>query len=285
MVTGLAHLPVQALIGHGFLRIRQHGCSIQKESSLVNKVNSPRIDSRAPQVDGSPLFNKLLLGLPNHESRAIFPHLEFERLRLSDLLNEIGQPIKYAYFMNSGLASILTVMADGKSVEVGLTGKEGFVGIPLLAGFSSSPTRVIIQIEGSAFRMRAARLIELLRTCPKFERRLQQFSQVVTLQASQVAACNRLHEVDERLARWLLMSQDRIGSKLVPLTQEFLAHMLGTRRSSVTVAAGVLQKAGLITYARGRVSIVNREGLEDATCECYRALVDTASRWDKELAK
>jgi CRP-like cAMP-binding protein len=187
--------------------------------------------------------------------------------------------------MNSGLASILTVMADGKSVEVGLTGKEGFVGIPLLAGFSSSPTRVIIQIEGSAFRMRAARLIELLRTCPKFERRLQQFSQVVTLQASQVAACNRLHEVDERLARWLLMSQDRIGSKLVPLTQEFLAHMLGTRRSSVTVAAGVLQKAGLITYARGRVSIVNREGLEDATCECYRALVDTASRWDKELAK
>ncbi len=285
MVAGLAHLPVYALNGHGFLRIRQHGCSVQKESSLVNKINSPRIDSRAPQVDGSPLFNKLLLGLPNQESRAIFPHLEFERLRISDLLNEIGQPIKYAYFMNSGLASILTVMADGKSVEVGLAGKEGFVGIPLLAGFASSPTRVIIQIEGSAFRMRATRLIDLLRTCPKFERRLQQFSQIVTLQATQVAACNRLHEVDERLARWLLMSQDRIGSPLVPLTQEFLAHMLGTRRSSVTVAAGTLQKAGLITYARGHVNIVNRDGLEDAACECYRTLVETTSRWDKELLR
>jgi CRP-like cAMP-binding protein len=211
--------------------------------------------------------------------------LEFERLRISDLLNEIGQPIKYAYFMNSGLASILTVMADGKSVEVGLAGKEGFVGIPLLAGFASSPTRVIIQIEGSAFRMRATRLIDLLRTCPKFERRLQQFSQIVTLQATQVAACNRLHEVDERLARWLLMSQDRIGSPLVPLTQEFLAHMLGTRRSSVTVAAGTLQKAGLITYARGHVNIVNRDGLEDAACECYRTLVETTSRWDKELLR
>jgi CRP-like cAMP-binding protein len=243
------------------------------------------VESRAPQVDGSPLFNRLLLGLPNQESRAIFPHLEFERLRLSDLLNEIGAPIRYAYFMNSGLASILTVMADGKSVEVGLAGKEGFVGIPLLAGFSSSPTRVIVQIEGSAFRMRAAMLIDLLRTCPKFERRLQQFSQVVSLQATQVAACNRLHEVDERLARWLLMSQDRIGSPLVPLTQEFLAHMLGTRRSSVTVAAGTLQKAGLITYVRGHVNIVNRDGLEDASCECYRALIETASRWDKELTK
>jgi CRP-like cAMP-binding protein len=252
---------------------------------LVNKSSSPRIDARAPQVDGSPLFNKLLLGLPSQESHAIFPQLEFERLRISDLLNETGQPIKYVYFMNSGLASILTVMADGKSVEVGLAGKEGFVGIPLLAGFSSSPTRVIVQIEGSAFRMRATLALDLLRTCPKLERRLLQYSQIVNLQATQVAACNRLHEVDERLARWLLMSQDRIGSQVVPLTQEFLAHMLGTRRSSVTVAAGTLQKAGLITYVRGSVNIVNRDGLEDAACECYCALVETASRWDKELSK
>ena len=249
---------------------------------MVLKINTPRVGPSTPEVDGSPLFNTLLLDLPNQESQLIFPHLEFERLRLSDLLNEIRQTIKFVYFMNSGLASILTVMVDGKSVEVGLVGKEGFVGTPLLAGFTSSPTRIIIQIEGSAFRLRASLLADLLRTCPEFERRLQQFSQIVTLQASQVAACNRLHEVHERLARWLLMSQDRIGSALVPLTQEFLAHMLGTRRSSVTVAASTLQKAGLITYARGQVNIVDRRGLENASCECYRALVETASRWEQE---
>jgi CRP-like cAMP-binding protein len=147
--------------------------------------------------------------------------------------------------MNSGLASVLNVMEDGKSVEVGLTGKEGFVGLPLVVGFASSPSRVIIQIEGSAYRISASALVELLRKCPTLEKRLLRYSQVLAAQASHVAACNRLHEVDERLARWLLMSQDRIGSDEVSLTQEFLAHMLGTRRSSVTVAASILQTAGL----------------------------------------
>jgi CRP-like cAMP-binding protein len=245
--------------------------------SLVKSAHSPH-----PHVDGAPLQNTILLSLPDKERAAIYPRLVFMPLRTHDVLNETGEPIKHVYFMNSGLASVLNVMQDGKSVEVGLTGKEGFIGLPLLVGFRSSPSRVIIQIEGSGFRMSTANLLALLPACRTLENRLHRYSQVLATQASQVAACNRLHEVEERLARWLLMSQDRIDSDLVPLTQEFLAHMLGTRRSSVTVAASILQKAGLIKYTRGHVNILNRKELEGATCECYAALVQQAAKWDAE---
>lgn len=122
-------------------------------------------------------------------------------------------------------------------------------------------------------------LMGLLRQCPKLERRLQQFSQALGMQATQIAACNRLHEVDERLARWLLMSADRVGSNSVPLTQEFLAQMLGTRRASVTVAAGILQRAGLITHTRGDVEIIDRRGLEEASCECYGIMQHQIKEW------
>src|SRR4029077_10756176 len=144
---------------------------------------------------------------------------------------------------------------DGKSVEVGLVGKEGFVGVPLVAGFRTSPTRAVAQIEASAFRVDGEALMVILRQCPHLERRLQQFSQIMSMQVTQIAACNRLHEVTERLARWLLMSSDRIESTSVPLTQDLLAQMLGTRRSSVTVAAGMLQRTGLISHTRGSVKI------------------------------
>ena len=224
--------------------------------------NRPKSDGHGPPtIDGSPVNNELLLNLPAKECAAIFSKLAFLPNRTHDVLHEAGEPILFAYFINSGLASVLSVLADGKSVEVGLTGKEGFVGLPLIVGLKSSPTRVVIQIEGSAFRISAAVLIQLLGQCSTLEKRLQRYVQLLAMQATQVAACNRVHEVDERLARWLLMSQDRIGSSSVPLTQEFLAHMLGTRRSSVTVAAGVLQKAGLITYKRGHVKIEDRAGL------------------------
>jgi CRP-like cAMP-binding protein len=233
-------------------------------------------------VDGNKLENHLLLNLPDKERQLIYSQLVFLPLRTHDVLNEAGAPIRHVYFMNSGLASVLNVMADGKSVEVGLTGKEGFVGLPLVVGFASSGSRVIVQIEGSAFRLNASTLLEILRKCRTLETRLHQYSQQLAAQSAQVAACNRLHGVDERMARWLLMSQDRIGSELVPLTQEFLAHMLGTRRSSVTVAASILQSAGLIDYTRGQLSIVDRKGLEEASCECYGALVQQAARWNAE---
>ncbi|MGA8273563.1 MAG: Crp/Fnr family transcriptional regulator [Candidatus Sulfotelmatobacter sp.] len=249
---------------------------------MIKSVRGIRPNSGGTEVDGNKLENDLLLNLPDKECQLIYSQLVFMPLRTHDVLNEAGAPIRHVYFMNSGLASVLNVMADGKSVEVGLTGKEGFVGLPLIVGFASSGSRVIVQIEGSAFRMSASTLIEVLRKCRVLEIRLHRYSQQLAAQSAQVAACNRLHGVDERMARWLLMSQDRISSDLVPLTQEFLAHMLGTRRSSVTVAASILQRAGLIDYTRGQLSIVNRKGLEEASCECYRALVQQASRWNEE---
>jgi CRP-like cAMP-binding protein len=233
-------------------------------------------------VNGRQVHNKILLALPEQERAAIFSKLEFVALPTSKVLNEVGEPIKFAYFLNEGLASILSITTDGKSVEVGLSGREGFVGIPLTAGFNSSPTRVIMQVAGSGFRLGAKELVAALSQCPKLATSLQRFVQEVALQASQVAACNRLHEVDERLARWLLMSQERLGGDLIPLTQEFLAHMLGTRRASVTVAAGMLQKAGLITYTRGAVRIKSQTRLEDAACECYGILTQQIKKWRAE---
>ncbi|MHB8616523.1 MAG: Crp/Fnr family transcriptional regulator [Candidatus Acidiferrales bacterium] len=229
--------------------------------------------------------NKILLGLPAEDRSIIFSKLTFVALPTPTVLNEAGERIKFAFFINDGLASVLRVMSDGRSVEVGLCGKEGFVGLPLTAGFSSSPTRTIMQVAGSAFRVSAKDLLAALRESPTLVTSLQRFSQELALQSEQVATCNRLHEVDERLTRWLLMSQDRLGGSQVPLTQNFLAYMLGTRRASVTVAAGILQKAGLISYWRGRVKIESRVGLEDAACECYDALTQQTERWRQEASK
>jgi len=232
--------------------------------------------------DGNHIYNEILLGLPLRELELVLPALEFVRLRTHHVLHEPGDTLKSAYFCNSGLISILSVFPDGKSVEVGLVGKEGFIGVPLVAGFRSAPTRAIAQIEASAFRVDSEKLIELLRECLQLERRLQQFSQIMAMQVTQIAACNRLHEVDERLARWLLMSADRIGSNSVPLTQEFLAQMLGTRRSSVSVASGILQKAGLITHSRGDVKIIARRKLEEASCVCYELMQSQVKEWRSE---
>ncbi len=232
--------------------------------------------------NGRQIHNKILLALPKGECDAIFAKLEFVSLPVRTVLNGTGLPIKFAYFINGGLASVLTTVNGGKSVEVGLCGKEGFVGLPLAAGFTSSPTRILMQVAGSGFQVSAKDFAVALRECPSLRIALQRSTLELALQSSQVAACNRLHEVDERLARWLLMSQDRLGGDIVPLTQEFLAHMLGTRRASVTVAAGILQKADLITYGRGSVKIKNRAKLEDAACECYEVMTEQVKKWHAE---
>ncbi len=254
---------------------------------MTNKTRLPSKAASSPPMvdgDGNQIHNQILLGLPSNELELVLPELEFVRLRIHHVLHEPGDTLKSGWFVNSGMISILSVFPDGKSVEVGLVGKEGFIGVPLVAGFRSAPTRAIAQIEASAFRIDSDKLARFLVECPKLERRLQQFSQILAMVVTQVAACNRLHEVDERLARWLLMCADRIGSNEVPLTQEFLGQMLGTRRSSVTVAAGVLQKAGMITYSRGDVQIVDRRKLEEASCECYRIMVRQLNDWQGEEA-
>lgn len=252
---------------------------------------SPKLPRRITAIpagsDGNRnnIQNLILLGLPADELSAVFKKLEFVELPTHSVLHDAGEPVTHAFFINSGLASVLNVMSDGKSVEVGLAGKEGFIGLPLVVGLSTSPTQVIMQVAGSAHQMTAADFKEVLLHSPAMEKSLNRYAQSLGMQAIHVAACNRLHEVDERLARWLLMSQDRLGGDIVPLTQEFLAHMLGTRRASVTVAAGILQKAGLITYNRGSVRIDNRSGLEDAACECYASIREQSERWEKELGR
>ena len=241
--------------------------------------------SRKPQpqsLDGKTANNSILLALPPEEQKAVFAKLKPVRLPTHTVLNELDEPIEFCYFVTKGLASVLNVMSDGKSVEVGLCGFEGFVGLPLIVGFKTSPTRTIMQVEGSGFQISARELKKLLPRCPQLEKALNRYAQEMTLQVTQVAACNRLHEVEERLARWLLMSEDRVGAPFFTLTQEFLAHMLGTRRASVTVAAGILQKAGLISYQRGQVTITDRERLEEAVCECYDQLNQHLQSWRDE---
>jgi CRP-like cAMP-binding protein len=252
---------------------------------MANKSAVSRISPSQPTIsgmDGQSMLNEILLGLPRSECVVLFPYLKYVPVPTHHVLHEAGQTITHAYFLNSGLASVLNVMKDGRSVEVGLAGKEGFVGLPLVVGLSTSPTRVVAQVAGSAFRISAFDLKQVLRQCPKLLQELNRFSQRMTMQATQVAACNRHHEVEGRLARLLLMSQDRLGGNLVPLTQEFLAYMLGTRRASVTVAAGILQKEGLISYTRGVVNVVNRAELEVASCECYQSMVVQSGNWQKE---
>lgn len=234
--------------------------------------------------DGNQIHNQILLDLPQEERELLFPKLELVRLKTHQLLHEAGDTIKSAFFVNSGLVSILSIFPDGKGVEVGLVGKEGFVGLPLVVGFRTAPTRAITQIEGSAFRVDGEALVELLKKCPTLETQLQRFSQIMTMQVTQIAACNRLHEVNERLARWLLMSADRVGSSSLALTHELLSQMLGTRRSSVTVAAGIFQKAGIITHTRGDVKIIDRAKLEDTACECYQIMVRQIREWRNEAA-
>jgi CRP-like cAMP-binding protein len=167
-------------------------------------------------------------------------------------------------------------------VEVGIIGKEGFVGLPLGAGFRTANTRSIVQIEGSAFRIGAEVFTGILQESRVLDRSLQQYSHTLAMEISQLVACNRLHQVQERLARWLLLSSDRIDSSHIPLTQESLAIVLGTRRSSVTVAAGMLEGAGLILNTRGSIEILDRKRLESAACECYRTMTAQSAKWKSE---
>jgi CRP-like cAMP-binding protein len=247
-----------------------------KKTIASVSANSPTDDGR------NAISNKILLSLSTTELSRVFPKLELVRLKLHQIVHEAGEIIKSGYFVNSGLLSVLSVQPDGKSVEVGLIGKEGFVGLPLIVGYRTSPTRVVTQGDGVAYRCDAEALSVLVPLCPELVRQLHRFGQRMAMQTTQIAACNRLHDVEERLARWILMSQDRMQSNSLPLTQEFLAQMLGTRRSSVTVSAGILQKAGLISYTRGNVTILNRPKLEDAACDCYGTVQRQLKEWETE---
>ena len=225
-------------------------------------------DSRLARAE----VNHILQALPAKEYALLVPQLQPVPLVQNQVLFEVDAAIAGGYFVNTGLISCLTVMRNGDSVEVGLFGHEGFAGLPILLNTAHSSARITVQIPGEASRINADALHKLLPELPMLERLLYRFTYLQALQAQQIAACNRLHEVDERLARRLLMTQDRVHLEILPLTHDLLAAILGTRRSSVTVAAGILQKAGIIDSRRGKVHILDRQKLEEVACECYPAV-------------
>ena len=220
-------------------------------------------------LNGRRVENDILLAIPEQEYKALRPHLEFIELQMHQVLQDPGEKIEFGFFLNSGLVSLLVVTRDARSVEVGVVGKEGFLGVPLAAGLRESSQRAIIQAPAGAFRVKSEVLENLLSSSPRLQYWLNRFVLLQGLQAAQLAACNRLHGIEQRLARWLLMSQDRVGSDSLPITHDLLSQMLGSGRPSVTVAAGALQRAGIIEYTRGVVRILNRKALENAACECY----------------
>jgi CRP-like cAMP-binding protein len=191
-------------------------------------------------------------------------------LPLRTTLYEAERPLAYAYFMTSGIASVVTSMADGGTAEVGLIGSEGFVGSIHLLGPAPVYTNCFIQLEATALRIPFPKLQKAFQSSEEIRDRVLEFVQTQALSLGQLAGCHRLHEAEERLARWLLMAQDRVQSDDLNFTQEFLAMMLGARRTTVTMVAGALQRSGLIEYRRGRVKILDRESLEAAACDCYK---------------
>jgi len=217
-----------------------------------------------------PYRNRVLAALPKPEIERLQPHLSPVTLKLHAPL--LDGRTDYAYFLEDGLASVVLPMQDGSTVEVGVIGKDGVVGLPILLGADRMPGKTFIQVEGSGFRIKAERLKEEFERSGELRRHLQKYLLANLLQSAQNAACNRLHTIAERLSRWLLTCHDRVQSDRMPLTHEFLAQMLGAPRTTVTLAAGMLQQAGLIDYSRGHVTIKNRSGLEEAACECYRVV-------------
>ncbi|MDP8964140.1 MAG: Crp/Fnr family transcriptional regulator [Cyanobacteriota bacterium] len=230
------------------------------------------------QSSRNPVANQLLAAIPRGEYERLLPHLEFVCLPIKQVLHEANEPIEYAYFPLTVVASVLTLMSDGEAIEAATVGKEAMVGVPLLLGTQSIPNQVVAQIPGEALRMKADVFIrEVYWGCP-LHTLLLRYTQTLMNQFAQTAACNRLHSVEERCCRWLLMTHDRVESDEFLLTQEFLSIMLGVRRASVSVVAAMLQQAGFIRYHRGRMTILNREGLESASCECYQALKQECDR-------
>ena len=234
--------------------------------------STPLLPGSRSDAAGGAVNNRILLALPDEEYQQLRPILESVELPQYDILHDVRQKIDFAYFLNRGMCSVVALNGDGRSVEVGMVGKEGVVGLELTAGLGRAAFRAIMQVSGNGLRVRAEVFQEVLANAPALRSELSRFSLIHGLYLGQIAACNRLHEITQRLARWVLMCQDRVDSPTLALTHEFLGQMLGTGRPSVTLAAGALEDAGLIENLRGTVRIVNRKALEEAACECYSVI-------------
>jgi CRP-like cAMP-binding protein len=231
----------------------------------------------APAIRPPPA-NRLLAALPAKEYQRLLPELEAVNLKFAQIIYEPGDTIRHVYFPSNSIVSLLAAEDHHASLEVGMVGNEGMTGISVFMGVNTSRTLALVQGAGSAFRMKAAVLRREAGHVGDFHRLLHRFTHSLLTQMSLSAACNRYHTLDARLARWLLMSQDRIGSDQFRLTQEFMSNMLGVRREGVNKVAGKLQRDKLISYSRGHIEILNRTGLEKSSCACYRIIREDSDR-------
>ncbi len=227
----------------------------------------------------SPFNNHLLAAVPREEYARLAPHLEMVRLPAGSVLCEAGGGIRHVYFLKGGMSSLLSLTEDGHSVEVGMIGNEGVVGLPAILGINAAPYRVVMQLPANALRIRAEVLRQEFDRGGRLQKLLMHYMHTLLTQISQSAACNRYHTMKARLCRWLLVSRDRAHTDTLQLTQEFLSQMIGGPRSRVTLIARDLQKAGLIRYSRGKITILNRRGLEAKSCECYRIVREQISHF------
>ena len=221
---------------------------------------------------GASLRNKILSTIPDAEYRVLRAHLEPIPFRRHAILHEPTQKLQFAYFPNAGLISLLVATEDGKTVEVGMVGNEGVAGVSAIVGMTIYTLRQLVQITGDGLAIRISALQRCLHSAPQLQMALNRYAVVQGMQIAQTAACNRLHDAGQRLARWLLMAADRVDSSSLPITHDFLATMLGTDRPSISLAAQTLQENKIIKYRRGAIEILNRKTLERSACECYKVI-------------
>jgi CRP-like cAMP-binding protein len=251
----------------------------QKDYFMEGKRFQALQSGERTNTQGKPVSSLILLSISDSDYASLRPHLEYVSLPNHLVLHEAGGKLEFAYFPNRGLISLVVVMKDGKTAEAGIVGNEGFTGTLAAVGLRRSPLHTVVQITGDGFRVEVGALQNTLESAPHLQLMLSRYTVIRGMQVAQTAACNRLHDIGQRLARWLLMTQDRVDSGSLPITHDFLATMLGTDRPSVSLAAGVLQKKKLIEYTRGAVKIVNRKKLENSACECYGVI----QQYDAEL--
>ena len=226
-----------------------------------------------PKTNGE-IPNRILRSLPPSEYQQLLPYIEPVRLRIGQVLHEPGDEMRYVYFPNHGVLSMLTVLESGEAVEIATVGNEGIADLSVFLGLKVATSRLINQVPGEMLRLKPSSFLQLVSQCPGLRAGLGLYMVTMFTLVSQSAACNRLHSLEERCARWILMTHDRVDADTFPLTQEFLSTMLGVRRPSVTVAAGKLQKAGFIAYSRGNMTVVDRAALEASACECYQIITE-----------
>lgn len=222
--------------------------------------------------------NQILAAIHDGEYERLLPDLKLVSLALGKTLYKFEEPIQFVYFPNDAVISLLTGMEDGASVEVGVVGSEGMAGVALLMGMHAAATTSVVQVAGTAMRMKASVFRAEFKRGGALHDLLLNYMYALLIQVSQTAACNRLHELEARLCRWLVMMHDRTASNELTLTQTFLSEMLGTRRTGVTEAVGTLQRSGLIRTTRGKIIVIDRKGLEASACECYAVVKEQFAR-------